>query len=128
MSLFDKIKQQVRQGLILKTPYEKETFIVKSVDSDKIVFFIKTIPIEVSKDSLNGVPEFLKNKGWGPIGAAHVHSKNISKFTLERYLRDTTPSKSKHSQGSYVASLLEFSEIVEVKHTRPTMVKLIVKE
>ena len=49
----------------------------------------------------------------------------VDDFTLEKYLRLTTKTKSKHSQASYVAPLLAYLRIVEVNHNRPTKVRLI---
>ncbi|MCL5877991.1 MAG: hypothetical protein M1540_09295 [Candidatus Bathyarchaeota archaeon] len=127
MSVFDKIIREVKPGLKFKTPALGKQFTVKSVESDKIVFFIRTMEIEVSKESLNGIPDFLKEKKWVKIGAKHEATWNVDDFTLEKYLRKTTKSKSKHSQASYVAPLLEYLKIVEVDHTRPTQIRLLPK-
>jgi hypothetical protein len=125
MSVFERILKEVRPGLELGTPYADERFTVKAVKLDRVVFFIKNIEIPVSKDSLNGIPKFLRNKGWVRIGAAHIHSDKLPTGTLEKYLRDTTPSKSKHSQASYVAPLLKYLKIVEIDYCKPTKIRLI---
>ncbi len=43
MSVFDRITKEVKSGLELVTPYQEQPFTVKSIESDRIVFFIKTI-------------------------------------------------------------------------------------
>jgi hypothetical protein len=125
MSVFDRIVREVHSGLQLKTPYYSRLFVVKSVELDKVVFFIRTMTIDVSKDCWNGIPDFLKGKDWVLIGSRHESTANIDDSTLEKYLRKCTKTKSKHSQGSYVAPLLEYLKIVEVDHNRPTKVRLI---
>jgi hypothetical protein len=89
-----------------------------------VVFFVRKTNIEVSKQCWDGIPDFLKNKGWVLIGANHVVTDELDEGTLEKYLRKCTKSKSKHSQGSYVAPLLEHLGIVEVDHQRPSKVRL----
>lgn len=127
MSVFDRITSEVHAGLQLKTPSLNKPFTVKAVEADRVVFFIKTMEIAVSKDSWNGLPDFLKDKSWVKIGAKHEASPYVDDFTLEKYLRKTTESKSKHSQASYVAPLLEYLRIVQVDRDRPTKIRLIQK-
>lgn len=81
--------------------------------------------IKVSKTCWNGIPDFLKGKEWVKIGAKHEVSASVDDFTLEKYLRKCTSSKSKQSQGIYVASLLEYLKVVEVDHSRPSKVRLL---
>ena len=110
--------------MVLYTPVQHNSFKVKSVDDKEVVFFVRKTNIEVSKQCWNGIPNFLKNKGWVLIGANHIASTKLDEGTLEKYLRYYTTSKSKHSQASYVAPLLEYLKIVDVDHNRPSKIKL----
>jgi hypothetical protein len=123
MSVFERIRAEVTIGLELETPYGGEKFTVKSIDDTKLVFFIKSVEVEVTKESWNGIPAFL-GKGWTRIGANHIASSNLDSDTLEKYLRDHTPPDKKRSQGSNVAPLLEYLGIGEVDHRRPNKIRM----
>ena len=126
MSLFDKILKEVPVGLELYTPVRRKPFRVEHKEYERLVFVVKNTKIEVSKDCWNGIPEFLKGRGWVPIGAKHEVLENLSHGTLERYLRENSvKDKSKASQGCYVVPLLEHLKIVEVRYNRRSEVKLI---
>lgn len=128
MCVFERIVKEIANGLVLYTPVQHHRFIVKCVDlkREKVVFLAGKTNIEVSKKCWNGIPDFLRKKGgWVNIGAKHEITANVEKGTLEKYLRECTISKSKESQAIYVASLLEQLRIVQVKHTRTSMVKLV---
>ncbi len=121
MSVFEKILSKVHIGLELRTPSSKRSkglFKVTAIDENKVVFFIKTIEIEVSKRSWNGIPDSLGER-WVRIGANHIDSSKLDPDTLEKYLRNNTPSNKMHSQGSYVAPLLEYIGIAEIDRKRP---------
>jgi hypothetical protein len=125
LSVFDRILKKVREGLVLYTPVQEKEFKVKSVEPERIVFLAGITPIEVSKNCWNGIPNFLKGKGWVRIGAEHVVLEKLPIGTLERYLRENSVSdKSRESQGCYVAPLLEYLNIVEVYHGIPSKVRL----
>ena len=123
MSIFESITKEIHEGKILHAPVMNNPFEVKSVDDKEVVFFVRKTNIEVSKECWNGLPDFLMNKGWVLIGANHIASAKLDEGTLEKYLRYCTKAKSKHSQASYVASLLEYLKIVEVDHNRPSKVR-----
>jgi hypothetical protein len=125
MSVYERIIKEIHCGMVFYTPVQSKPFKVKSVNADGVVFLARKTNIEVSIQCWNGIPDFLKNKGWVLIGAKHIVTANLDEGTLEKYLRKCTKSKSKHSQGSYVAPLLEHLKIVKVKHTKPSAVKLI---
>lgn len=126
LSLFDRILKEVPVGLVLYTPVQRKPFSVKCKEPDRIVFLVKKTKIEVSKDCWNGIPDFLRGKGWVKIGAKHEVLEKLSTGTLERYLRENSVNdKSRASQGSYVAPLLEHLKIVEVRHEKYSAVRLI---
>ena len=124
MSIFNKILSEVPDDLVLYTPVNRKPFQVLRKEQNKIIFLVQKTKIAVSKDCLNGIPNFLKNKGWVKIGAKHVVLKKLPKGTLERYLRENSATKKRSSQGSYVVPLLEYLNIVQVIHKKPSAVKL----
>jgi hypothetical protein len=126
VTLFERIRKEIPDGLVLKTLVVGNRFKVKSVESERLVFFVGTkTDIAVSKACWNGIPNFLKGKGWVKIGAKHEVTVNVYNFTLEKYLRECTSSKSRPSQGIYVASLLEYLKVAEVDHNRPSKLRLL---
>ena len=125
LSLFERITNEVCSGLKLKTPVQRCPFVVDSVEPDKVVFFARKTHIEVSKGCWDGLLDFLKDGRWVLIGGKHEVTANIDIGTLEKYLRNCTISKTKHSQARYVASLLEYLGIIEVDHYPPSKVRLI---
>lgn len=124
--MFDRILKEVPVGLVLYTPVKRKPFRVERKESERLVFLAGITKIEVSKDCWNGIPDFLRGKGWVEIGAKHEVLEKLSVGTLERYLRkNSVNDKSRESQGSYAAPLLEHLKIVEVQHKRPSKVRLI---
>ena len=124
MSIFNKILSEVPDGLVLYTPVNKKPFQVLRKEQNQIVFLVKKTKITVSKECLNGIPLFLKNKGWVKIGARHDVLKKVRKGTLERYLRENSTTNKRSSKGTYVVPLLEYLNIVQVIHKKPSAVKL----
>ena len=126
MSLFERIRREVPVGLVLHTPVRENPFTVKSIEQDQLVFLVRRTNIRVSKTCWDGLCEFLKKQGgWVTIGAKHEVTENVDDYTLEKYLRKCTSSKSKQSQSTYVAPLLEHLKIAEVKHSRPSQIRLL---
>lgn len=123
MSIFEKIECEIHAGMILFTPVKRKTFRIKSVESDKLVFSVgdKTL-IPIPKTIWNDIPNFLGGNGWVRIGAKYDVA---SKRTLQEYI-DLHPSRgTQHSSdANYVASVLEYLKIVDVKHSQPSEVRL----
>jgi hypothetical protein len=127
MSVFERIVKEIPEELVLHTPVQRKPFKVKSVEPERerLVFFVGKTNIEVSKTCWNGIPDFLRGKGWVEIRAKHEGLEKLDEGTLERYLREhSIHDKSRESQGCYVASLLEHLNIVEVDHRRPSKLRL----
>ncbi|WNZ29549.1 MAG: hypothetical protein IAX21_01365 [Candidatus Bathyarchaeota archaeon] len=124
MSVFDKILTEAPEGLILFTPVRYNPFKLLHKQPEQIIFMVKKTKIKVTKESLNGIPDFLKNKGWVKIGAKHDSLNKIKKGSLERYLRENSATNKRSSQGSYVAPLLEHLSIIQVIHKKPSAIKL----
>lgn len=72
MSVFETILKRIKKGMVLYTPVQRKQFSVYSVDDEKLVFFVgaKT-KIEVPRACWDGIPSFLKGRGWVKIGAKH---------------------------------------------------------
>jgi hypothetical protein len=125
MSVFDRIKRDIRSGMVLYTPVERSRFTVDTVDTEKVVFRVgKTeARIAVPKACWDGIPNFLRGKDWVRIGARH---EKAQRGTFEEYL-DTHQKPHQHSHpswASYVVPVLEHLKIVEVGHHRPSKVRL----
>ena len=109
--------------MVLFTPVNKRSFRIESVGPDKLVFSVgaKTL-IPIPKAIWNDIPHFLRGQGWVRIGSRYDVAP---KRTLQEYI-DRHPSRgTQHSSdANYVASVLEFLKIVDVKHSKPSEVKL----
>lgn len=123
MSVFERITREMHAGMILYTPVKRKPFKIESVKPDKLVFFVGTktlIPIPIA--IWNDIPNFLIGKGWVRIGARY---DTAQKRTLQEYI-DQHPSRgTQHSSdANYVASVLEYLKIVDVKHSQNSEIKL----
>lgn len=84
MTLFERIQKEIPDGLVLKTPVVGKRFKVKSIESERLVFFVGTkTKIKVSKACWNGIPDFLKGKDWVKIGAKHGVTTKVEEGTLK---------------------------------------------
>jgi hypothetical protein len=124
MSVFERITKEIHSGMVLYTPVHNKPFTVKSVDTEKLVFFVGTkTKIEVPKACWNGIPDFLRGRDWVMIGAKHESTDKVLIGSLERYL-DECPNKTSASASEYVAPVLEHLKIVDVYHHRPSKIRL----
>ena len=123
--VFDRILNEVPVGLVLRTPVQGKKFKVVAKEPERLVFLAGITHIEVSKDCWNGVPDFLKGKGWVEIRAEHVVLEKLREGSFERYLREhSVNDKSRESQACYVVPLLEHIGIVEIDPSPPSRVRL----
>lgn len=107
--------------MVLHTPIKRKQFTVKSVETDRIVFSVGSgLTISVPKACWDGIPNFLRDKGWVEAKPRHQVAE---RGTLEEYLDRCLP-KRHASWGSYVVPILERLGIVEVYRQRPFRVKL----
>jgi hypothetical protein len=123
MSVFERITREIHAGMTFHTPVQNVSFTVYSIDAESVVFLAgaKTL-IPIPKSIWNDIPDFLRNQGSVRIGAR----RNVAlRRTLQDYI-DHHPSRgTQHSaDANYVASVLEFLKIVDVKHGRPSEVRL----
>jgi hypothetical protein len=82
---------------------------------------VRRRPIIIPAACLNGIPTFLKGKGWVEIGATH-QPPPPPRGSLDEYLQDFTGNI---SAASYVVPILERITIVQVERTTPSKVRLI---
>jgi len=125
MSVFERITTDLRSGMVLTTPVERVQFTINSIDAEKgmVVFSVgaKT-PVGIPRKCWNGIPDFLRGKGWVLIGSRY---DTAPIGTLQEYLDQWwSEGKTHTSDAGYVASVLEYLKIVEVDHCRPSKVKL----
>lgn len=123
MSVFEKVTREIHAGMTLRTPVRNAPFTIDSIDAKHVVFFVgaKT-RIKIPRACWDEIPDFLRGKGWVKIGAKHDVAPS---GTFEEYLDQYWSEGKSHASGaSYVVSVLEHLEIVEVDHRIPSKIKL----
>jgi hypothetical protein len=123
MSVFEKVTREIHAGMTLCTPVRNAPFTIDSIDAKHVIFFVGTkTRIKIPRACWNGIPTFLRGKGWVKIGAKHDVAPS---GTLEEYLDQYWSEGKSHASGaSYVVPVLEHLKIVEVDHRTPSKVKL----
>lgn len=119
MSIIDKIERTISSGEVLYTPSNRAPFTVEKVDRAGVTFRVGKgkWKITVAAECLEGIPRYLRGKGWVRIGSVHDVAEEA---TLEAYL-DKYVSR---SSSSYVVPLLERIKIIKVQRSRPAKIKL----
>jgi hypothetical protein len=123
MLVFERVAREIHAGMPFRTPVRNVPFTINSVDTERVVFSVgaKTL-IPIPKAIWNDIPEFLRGQGWVRIGAR----RNVALKATLQYFIDHHPSRGpQHSaDANYVVSVLKHLNIVEVKHSRPSEVRL----
>ena len=142
MSVFERIAKEIPLGKEMHTPVKKKPFRINFIDAEKkMVYFsagkgleripvgFKT-PIHIPERCFDGIPNFLRGKGWILIGPRYGTAPI---GTLQEYLDfvgwgqgsvGSDQKKSHTSDANYVASVLEHLKIVEVDPDTPSKVRL----
>lgn len=142
MSIFERITKEIPLGKEMRTNVKKTPFRINLVDIErKVVYFaagkelqripvgLKT-PIYVPKRCFDGIPKFLKSKGWVRIG---TRRDVAPQGTLQEYLDfvgwgqgsvGSDCKKSNTTEANYVASVLDRLKIVEVNPNKPSKLRL----
>lgn len=127
MSIFDRIKREIRSPMVMYTPSKKARFTVHPVENEVVPFTVGSgVRIKVPKTCWDEMPNYLRGKGWVEIGQRHGIAP---KGSFEEHLDGYLPSHP--SWASYVVPVLDHLKIVEVDHGklgrngRPAKVKLI---
>lgn len=123
MSVFEKVTREIRVGMAFSTPVRNASFTIDSIEPKHVVFFVGAKSrIKIPKACWDGIPGFLKGKGWVKIGAKHDVAPS---GTFEEYLDQYWSEGKSHASGaSYVVPVLEHLKIVEVDHRIPSKIKL----
>jgi hypothetical protein len=123
MSVFEKVTREIRAGMVFHTPVRNASFTIDSIDAKHVVFFVgaKT-RIKIPRACWDGIPHFLRGKGWVEIGGKHDVAPS---GTFEEYLDQYWSEGKSHASGaSYVVPVLEHLELVEVDHRIPSRIRL----
>lgn len=120
MSVMIKITQKIKHfPFKLETPSGKK-FLVIHIDGEKVQIETgkKASLMKIPASALEETPDFLRGKGWLRIGATH---ENSEESTLDSFLKKFSGGT---SWASYVASLLELSEIADINRKRPAKIRI----
>jgi len=120
MQVMDRILSKIPPGTVLKTPSGRASFEVEHVDSGGVMLRVGDgWPIYAPKDCWEGIPDFLRGRGWVLIGATHGEPPHGS---LDDYLQQFTHGT---SAASYVAPILERILLVKVDRRKPSKIRLV---
>lgn len=76
-------------------------------------------PIHIPKDCWEGIPDFLRGRGWVLIGVTHGEPPH---GTLDDYLQQFTHGT---SEASYVPPILERILLVQLDRSKPNKIHLV---
>ena len=121
MNVMEVLLGKLKDGNVLVTPVRSKKFIVEHISEVEVTLLIgKAWRITIPAHYLNGIPTFLKGMDWIEIAATH---SNVCKpGTLEAYMNYYKPER--RGISNYVASILEYAEIVDIDRKLPSKVKL----
>lgn len=121
MNVMKILMGKLKDGDKLVTPVRRKEFIVEHISETKTILMVgrgrRTV---VPAKYLNGIPNFLKGKDWVEIRA--THSKESRPGTLEAYMNYYKPER--RGISNYVASILEYAEVVDIDRKLPSKVRL----
>jgi hypothetical protein len=122
MNVMNILSKKLSAGDILVTPVQRKEFTIENISPKGITLVLGTQwKTEIPANCWEGIPDFLKGKGWVVIGA--IHDYGAVPGTLEDYVNKTKPQK--RSTGNYVASVLEIAGIAEINRKPPSKIRLI---
>ena len=114
------VRATVKPGASLPTPTGRGHFTIATLDGTGIVLLLgqKEARTPISWACLEGVPQFLRGRGWVPI--AGTYDTSSAAGTLDAYLKQFI----NRATAGWVAVILERAGIVTVDRDRPARVKL----
>lgn len=120
MSIIEKLKTEIAPGTTMSTPSGRAEFEIESVNDDGVTFRVGLGKWEtkVPAKCWEGIPTYLRGKGWVRIGASH---QTADAGILEAYLDPVV----KTSSSSYVVPLLEKIGVIKVDYGRPARIRLV---
>jgi len=118
--VMEKVLRLVQDGSMFETPSGHSTFKVEAVNRTGVRIRVGVgWPIRIPAECWEGIPSFLRGKGWVIIGATHGSPPPGS---FDQYLQQFTHGV---SVASYVTPILERIGIVKVNRKKPSKIRLI---
>jgi len=113
------IRAKIASGTTLTTFAQSKQFIVDAIDREGIVLLLGAgrWRIRLTWSCLEGVPAFL-GEGWVSLGGSH--SQQVTPGTLDEYFKPHI----KTDVARYLAAVLAQAGALDVRHGRPTQVRL----
>jgi hypothetical protein len=120
MSIIQKLKIEILPGTTMRTPSGRADFEIESINDDGVTFRVgpeRKWKTRVPSKCWEGIPDYLRGRGWVRIGASHDPGEA---GTLEAYLDPVV----KTSASSYVVPVLEKIGVVEIDYEKPAKIRL----
>jgi len=113
MQVMDRIMRTLSSGSVLTTPSGRSTFKIEEVNARGVMIRAGVgWPIYIPAECWEGIPNFLRGRGWVIIGATHGKPPQGS---LDEYLQQFTHGT---SAASYVAPILEKIGLVQLNRRK----------
>lgn len=114
------VRASVPPGELLATPTGRGRFTVKRYTTEGLVLLLgeKEAWTPLPWRALEGVPDFLRGRGWGAVGS--LYSADSRPGSLDEYMK----SFLKRATAGWVAIVLEKAGVVAINRSRPARVKL----
>jgi hypothetical protein len=114
------IRAAVVQGQILTTPARRSPFSIGEARDDGIAILIgaRKARTLLRWDILEGLVQWLGGRDWVEMGGGYTLTGRAG--TLDGYLKDYI----KRDVAGWVAALLAEAGLIEIRHERPTRVRL----
>lgn len=123
MRVMDRIMKLIPLGSVFETPSGRSRFRVEKVGLDGVVVRVGAgWFIRIPAECWEGIPDFLRGRGWVLIGATHGKPPSGS---FDEYLQRFTHGT---SAVSYVVPILEKIGLVQVDRKRPQKIRLVSEE
>ncbi len=114
------IRRAIRPGSTLTTPAREKPFVVKTMDSEGLVLLLGSgrYRVRVTWACIEGIPRVLRGRDWTVVGANFAITG--APGTLDGYLKAFV----KVATASWLARVLELSDVVELDRGRPLRLRL----
>jgi hypothetical protein len=116
----DSVRAAVSPGDVLPTPSGRGHFTVARYTANGLVLLLgeKEAWTPLPWRALEEIPDFLRGRGWVPIGSAY------STGSLEGSLDEHLKQYLKRATAGWVAILLEKADVISVDRSRPAHIRL----
>ena len=115
------IRDKLHNGQRLGTPSQGAPFVIERIDNRGVVLLMgqKETQTPFNWKVLEGALDFLKQKGWVPIGS--VYENAAASGTFDEYLKGHI----QRATAGWVSSLFEAAGLVQIDRNRPSRVRAI---